>query len=173
MIEIPTLETERLILRAPAERDLEDWVAFNQTDRTAYVGGKQDRNETWRGLAQYLGHWMLRGYGMWAVDLKDSGRFCGCVGPWNPEGWPEPEVGWTLLEHAEGKGIAREAAEISIDYAYRVLGWTTCISLIAPENHRSIRLAERLGAWHDGDFQHATYGTMRIYRHPGPGEAAR
>lgn len=170
MIDIPTIETERLILRAPAERDFEDWAAFYESDRTTFVGGRQDRNATWRGLATYLGHWALRGYGMWAVDLRETGEFCGNVGPWNPDGWPEPEVGWTLLGRAEGKGIAREAAVASIDYAYRVLGWTTCISLIDPANHRSIRLAERLGAWHDGDFVHATYGTMRVYRHPGPQE---
>lgn len=169
--EIPSIETERLILRPPAERDLEPWVAFNQSDRTAFVGGRKGRDETWRGLASYLGHWALRGYGMWAVDLKETGEFCGNVGPWNPEGWPEPEVGWTLLANAEGRGIAREAAEASVDYAYRVLGWTTCISLIDPGNDRSIALAERLGAWHDGEFNHEVYGSMRIYRHPGPSGA--
>lgn len=170
--EIPTIETERLVLRAPAERDYADWVAFNQTERTRFVGGQHAPNAVWRGLASYLGHWALRGYGMWSVDEKATGAFCGAVGCWYPGGWPEPEIGWTLLGHAEGRGIAREAALASRRFAYETLGWTTAISLIDPENLRSIRLAERLGAKPDGTFEHDEYGTMRIFRHPGPAELA-
>ncbi|MEL6768531.1 MAG: GNAT family N-acetyltransferase [Pseudomonadota bacterium] len=165
---IPTIETERLVLRAPAEADYAAWLAFNETDRTAFVGGRASPNTVWRGLATYLGHWALRGYGMWAVDLKETGEFCGNVGPWCPQGWPEPEIGWTLTGNAEGKGIAREAALASRAYAYGTLGWTTAISLIDPQNVRSIALAQRLGAWWDGDFVHDEYGTMGVWRHPGP-----
>ncbi|MEM6972105.1 MAG: GNAT family N-acetyltransferase [Pseudomonadota bacterium] len=168
MIDIPVIETERLRLRAPAERDLDAWIAFNRTERTRFVGGPQSPNAIWRGLATYLGHWALRGYGMWAVDLKADDTLCGMVGPWCPGGWPEPEIGWTLLASAEGRGIAREAAEASRAWVYGTLDWTTAISLIDPENTRSITLAERMGARHDGDFTHDEFGFMRIYRHPGP-----
>ncbi|MEM8759939.1 MAG: GNAT family N-acetyltransferase [Pseudomonadota bacterium] len=165
---IPTLETERLVLRAPAEKDFAAWIAFNETERTQFVGGRQAPNAVWRGLAAYLGHWALRGYGMWAVDLRETGEFCGNVGPWYPHGWPEPEIGWTLLGTAEGRGIAQEAALASRDWAYGTLGWTTAISLIDPQNARSIALAERLGAWRDGDFVHDEHGAMGIWRHPEP-----
>ncbi|MEL6575523.1 MAG: GNAT family N-acetyltransferase [Pseudomonadota bacterium] len=165
---IPTIETERLVLRAPAEADYAAWLAFNETERTAFVGGRVPRNTVWRGLASYLGHWALRGYGMWAVDLKETGEFCGNVGPWFPEGWPEPEIGWTVMSNAEGKGIAREAALASRAYAYETLGWTTAISLIDPQNTRSIALTKRIGAWWDSDFEHDEYGTMGVWRHPGP-----
>ncbi|MEM6678558.1 MAG: GNAT family N-acetyltransferase [Pseudomonadota bacterium] len=169
--EIPTLETERLILRAPAERDFGPWLDFNASPRTRFVGGHVPRNTVWRGLAAYLGHWALRGYGMWAVDERATGLFCGNIGPWFPEGWPEPEIGWTVMEAAEGRGIAREAAQAARTWAYETLGWTTAISLIDPENTRSIALATRLGAQHERDFEHDEYGVMRIYRHPSPEEA--
>ncbi|MEM7498434.1 MAG: GNAT family N-acetyltransferase [Pseudomonadota bacterium] len=169
---IPTIETERLVLRAPADADYAAWLAFNETARTEFVGGREAPNAVWRGLAAYLGHWALRGYGMWAVDLKETSEFCGNVGAWNPQGWPEPEIGWTLLAAAEGRGIAREAALAARAFAYGTLGWTTAISLIDPANTRSIALAERLGARREADFVHDEYGTMGVWRHPGPDEVA-
>jgi len=171
-LDIPTLETERLTLRAPAEADFPALAAFYETDRAEFVGGHIGPNEVWRTLASMIGHWALRGYGMWAVDERETGLFCGHVGPWNPHGWPEPEIGWTLLGAAEGRGIAREAAEASRAYAYGSLGWTTAISLIDPANTRSIRLAERMGARLDYEFQHDDYGLMHAYRHPSPQELA-
>lgn len=169
-IEIPVLETERLRLRPPAEGDVEDRVAFRSGPRARSVGGRLHRNEVWRGLAVHLGHWALRGCGMWAVDERATGAFGGNAGPRYPEGWPEPEIGWTLPDRAEGRGIAREAAAARA-WACRRLGWRTAIGLIDPANDRSVRLAERLGAQADGGFVHARLGPqyrpMRICRHSG------
>ena len=67
----------------------------------------------------------------------------GLVGLWFPEGWHEPEIGWILFEGAEGRGIAREAAEAARAHAYGTLGWTTAVSVIHPGNARSIALADR------------------------------
>ncbi|MEO0959509.1 MAG: GNAT family N-acetyltransferase [Pseudomonadota bacterium] len=168
--EIPVLETERLILRPHQEADLDDWVAFYASDRASPVGGFQDRDQVWRGLVARLGHWMLRGYGMWAVEEKATGLLCGQVGPHCPVDWPEPEIGWLLLERAEGRGIALEAALASRRFAYETLGWETAISLITDGNTRSIALARRMGARPDGVFVHGRYGDMPIYRHPAPSE---
>ncbi|MEM6489874.1 MAG: GNAT family N-acetyltransferase [Pseudomonadota bacterium] len=166
--DIPVLQTERLTLRAPAERDFQAWVDFYARGDTRYVGGPIHRNVVWRTLAAYLGHWAMRGYGMWAVEERATGTFCGNVGLWFPEGWPEAEIGWTLLDRAVGRGIAFEAAAAAREHAYGALGWDTVISLIDPANARSIRLAERLGATLDGHVTHAQYGRMAVYRHPGP-----
>ncbi|MEO1315853.1 MAG: GNAT family N-acetyltransferase [Pseudomonadota bacterium] len=168
--EIPVLETERLILRPHREADLDDWVAFYASDRAAPVGGFKDRDQVWRGLVARLGHWMLRGYGMWAVEEKATGLLCGQVGPHCPVDWPEPEIGWLLLERAEGRGIALEAALASRRFAYETLGWETAISLITDGNTRSIALARRMGARPEGVFVHGRYGDMPIYRHPAPSE---
>lgn len=167
-LNIPVIETERLILRAPQDSDFETEVAFYQSERSTFVGGPMPRGQTWRSYAMLIGHWALRGFGFWAVEEKASGEYCGRVGLWYPEGWPEAEIGWTMMDHAEGRGIAYEAAIASRRYAYETLGWPTAISLIAPENARSRVLAERLGARHDSDFHHETYGLTQVWRHPDP-----
>lgn len=165
---IPTLETQRLILRAPVEADFDVEEAFWQSDRSKFVGGPTDREQGWRGFAMLLGHWYFRGYGYWAVEEKETGAYCGRVGLWNPEGWPEPEIGWTLMEAAEGRGIAYEAAVEVRKYAYDVLDWATAISCVDPQNTRSAALAKKLGATYDYDFQHVRFGTMQVWRHLPP-----
>ncbi|MEO0992817.1 MAG: GNAT family N-acetyltransferase [Pseudomonadota bacterium] len=167
-LDIPVLETERLRLRAPSEDDMAAEVAFYASERSRFVGGPIGRDLVWRGLAGQLGHWVLRGYGMWAVEEIETGIYCGSVGPWYPDGWPEPEIGWALVDGAEGRGIAREAAEAARRYAYGTLGWTTAISLIDPANARSIALAERMGARFERDYDHPSKGRMAVYRHPAP-----
>jgi RimJ/RimL family protein N-acetyltransferase len=83
---------------------------------------------------------------MFSVIEKASGRWIGRVGPWQPYGWPGPEVGWGLHPDAWGKGYALEAAAAAMDYAFDVLGWTEVVHCINPENTRSAALARRLGS---------------------------
>ena len=168
----PALETERLILRKPVAADFDAEAEFMASERSRFVGGPMSREMAWRAFATLLGHWDLRGYGFFAVEDKATGAFVGRVGPWYPEGWPEPEIGWSLGAASEGRGVAREAAEAARRYVYDDLGWSTAISLIAPENGRSIALAERLGATFEQEYQHERFGLMRIYRHPSPAEIA-
>ena len=170
-VHIPTLETDRLSLRCPEESDLDPLQAFYASDRAGYVGGSMSRIDCWRYLAGVVGHWHFRGWGRWSVVERETDRAAGLVGLHAPEGWPEPEISWTLYDGFEGRGIAMEAALEARRYAYEVAGWTTAISLVDPGNIRSIRLAQRLGALHDGQFEHAVYGMMDIWRHPGPGRA--
>ena len=163
----PTLETDRLVLRPLRAEDIPHEQAFYQTDRAAFVGGRMHPSLVWRSMAAQIGHWTLRGYGTFAVEEKGTGLYCGHVGPWFPEDWPEPEISWTIMAEAEGRGIAYEAAIATRTWAYETLGWTTAISLIDPNNTRSIALAERLGAVREADFEHVAYGPMGVWRHPG------
>lgn len=172
-IDIPVLETDRLILRAPEAGDFAAFAAFLASARSTGVGGPKPRAEAWRSFALALGHWLLRGYGMWTVLERDSGQQVGRVGFWNPEGWAEVELGWWIYDGFEGRGLAHEAARTARRYAYETLGWGPLISVIAPDNTRSIRLAQRLGATLERDdwvtpSGHATV----IYRHPPRGVAA-
>lgn len=168
MIDIPMLETPRLTLRAPRQEDWPPLAAFYAGERAAFVGGPMEAGLVWRGLASELGHWHLRGYGRWSVVEKATDQFCGIVGLWYPEDWPEPEIGWDLVDAAEGRGIAYEAAMASRAYAYETLGWSTVISLIAVDNVRSAALAQRMGAIDDGAYTHIRHGAMRVFRHPSP-----
>ncbi|KGB82345.1 acetyltransferase [Rhodovulum sp. NI22] len=165
---IPTVETQRLTLRGPTQGDFPAVAAFYASDRSVFVGGPMTAEATWRHLACEIGHWALRGYGRWAVVEKTSGAICGIVGLWDPDGWPEPEIGWDLFDGFEGRGYATEAALAARGFAYDVLGWTTAISLVKPANTASARVAGRLGARRDGRFDHARFGTLDVYRHPAP-----
>ena len=64
----PTLETERLILRAPAAEDFEPWAAFGADEETMrHLGGVQARSVAWRGICQVAGAWVIRGFSMSSV----------------------------------------------------------------------------------------------------------
>lgn len=164
---IPTLTTDRLILRAPGPQDLDAFAAFYASDAARFVGGPKTTAETWRYLCQLLGHWALRGYGRWIVTTREDDTAVGLVGLHNPLDWPEAEVGWFIWA-GTGKGYATEAGHAARAYAYDTLGWTTTISMIPPGNDASVRVAAALGATYEDDFEHAAFGTMHVYRHPAP-----
>jgi RimJ/RimL family protein N-acetyltransferase len=163
---IPVLETERLILRGSREADLDAVAAVFADEASArYIGGVCTRDETWGRIACGLGHWHLRGYGMWTLEGKADGAFKGWVGLWNPQGWLEPEIGWTLAPAARGRGFATEAANRARRYAYEILRWATAMSLIAMANQPSITVAERLGARLERTLMFRDVETG-IFRHP-------
>jgi RimJ/RimL family protein N-acetyltransferase len=143
-----TLETERLLLRPFRNSDIDAYAAMC-ADREVmrYVGGREvlSRDDAWRQMALLVGHWHLRGFGMWAVEERATGSFIGRVGLHFPEGWPDREVAWALARPYWGRGFALEAARAALAHAFGHLQWQRAISLIDPDNRRSIRLAERLG----------------------------
>jgi RimJ/RimL family protein N-acetyltransferase len=142
----PTLETERLILREWRESDLDAHAAMSADPEVErFLSGPLDRATAWRSMAFHVGHWVLRGYGNWAVELKDGGEMIGRVGLWNPEGWFGVELGWKLARHAWGFGYATEAGQAGLEWAFAQLDVDEVISVIAPANERSLRVAERLG----------------------------
>ena len=141
-----TLETERLYLRQFREADLDAYAEMcADVEVMRYIGQPLSRFEAWRSMAAMLGHWQLRGYGLWAVEEKGSGEMIGRIGCWRPEGWIDFEIGWTLRRTHWGKGYAIEAARASVQYAFEQLNRSHIISLIHPENWRSIRVADQLG----------------------------
>ena len=149
------LETDRLILRMWRN---EDFAAYEKMcadpEIMKYLGGRTfDRLEAWRHMAFLVGHWQLLGFGHWAVEEKESGKFIGRLGFLNPEGWPGFEIGWTLAREAWGKGYATEGARSALDYAFHDLNKDHVISLIHPENKNSIRVAERLGETLEGQTE--------------------
>jgi RimJ/RimL family protein N-acetyltransferase len=145
---IADLYTDRLILRMFAESDLDAYAAMcADAEVMRYLGDGQpmSRADSWRSMALVIGHWQLRGYGLWAVEERQGGELIGRIGCWNPDGWPGFEVGWVLRRQSWGQGFAMEAAQASMRFAFEQLNQPHVISLIRPGNERSIRVAERLG----------------------------
>jgi len=143
----PTLETARLILRPPTADDMEPYLAFMADEATArFLGGVQRPGVAWRGLATIIGAWVLKGYSMFSVIERASGRWVGRVGPWHPYDWPGTEVGWGIVADAQGRGYAQEAATAALDWAFDTLGWTEVIHCIEPANAPSLGVARALGS---------------------------
>jgi RimJ/RimL family protein N-acetyltransferase len=143
-----TLRTERLVLRMLCEDDLDQYaVMAGDPEVTRYLGDGStlSRADAWRQMAMILGHWHLRGYGMWAVEESATGRLAGRIGFFNPEGWPGFELGWTLAREFWGRGYATEGARRALEYGFTEMGREHVISLIRPDNTPSVRVAERLG----------------------------
>ena len=165
----PVLTTDRLTLRAPAPGDWPAFHSFIRSDRARFVGGGPEFSvrDSWRAFAAVLGHWIMRGWGPFAACLTGDDRALALVGPWQIEPAPEPEISWTLLDPADGgRGVVEEAARRTVDHAFADLGWPTAVSYIDPDNHRSVRLAERLGAVLDtGAAQPDPDRPALVYRH--------
>ena len=145
---IPRLETGRLVLRELREGDLDEYAAMMADPEVVrYLGDARTltRDEAWRSIAMLVGHWHLRGYGMWAVTERESDRMIGRVGFFYPEGWPGFEVGWTFGRGTWGKGYATEAARRVLAYGFGEMGRKEIISVIHPDNQASIRVAEKIG----------------------------
>lgn len=169
---IPTLTTDRLTLGPLGAEHAQTLAAFYASDRSHFVGGPKDAAQSWRQLATEIGHWTLRGYGRFAVSDTATGDFIGIIGPWNPEGWPEPEIGWDLWDGFEGRGYATEAAAAARNWCYDTLGWTTAISLVDPANAGSAAVARRLNCQMERLYDLPGYGAVEIWRHPSPEDLA-
>src|SRR4051812_28261601 len=145
-MEPPRLVTERLLLREFRADDIgPDLEQVQDPEVQRFLGGVRTPYEAFRTLATHAGHWTLRGFGQWAVQRIEDGRFVGRVGLWEPPGWPGPEVGWRLARDTWGQGYATEAARAAIGWAWTALDLDRLSSMIVPGNAASQRVAQRLG----------------------------
>lgn len=169
--QIPTLETRRLVLRGPEPGDYPDFKATFTSYRARFMGGPLNPYEAWMLYAAEIGHWEIRGYGMWMIHDKETDETYGMAGGWKPAKWPEAEIAWVIWPDKGGKGYALEATHAVRDYLYTEAGWDGAVSYIDPMNLDSIRLAERLGAVKDHDAP-TIDGNDAVYRHPSPAQLA-
>lgn len=135
-------------LRLFRQEDLDAYAAMlGDLEVARYFGDgvPADREQAWRHMAMLVGHWRLLGFGRWAMELKATGEMIGRVGLWFPEAWPEIELGWVVARKHWGHGYATEAAAEGLRHGFGALGLDHIISLIDPDNARSIRVAEKLG----------------------------
>lgn len=114
---IPTLETERLVLRAPEAADYPVYRDFfADAEASHFYGGPLDADRAWRVLATDLGHWALRGFGRWSVVERATGLMVGGCGLWWPEGYPRSELTWWIIPAARRNGYALEASRAAVNF---------------------------------------------------------
>lgn len=146
---IPIITTDRLTLRAFAAADFEAYAPIMaDPEVTTFLGEGHplSRGDAWRQIAMILGHWTLRGFGLWAVEERATGRLLGRIGCQEPEGFPTFEIAYTLRRDAWGQGYAREGAAAALHFARHTLRHPSITSIIRPANAGSIRVATSLGA---------------------------
>ncbi|SPH16635.1 hypothetical protein DEA8626_00145 [Defluviimonas aquaemixtae] len=161
---IPVIETERLTLRAPRIGDFGAYAEIYMSDR--WPGHHAaTREEVWLDYCQMIAGWLLRGTGVMAIERREGGALLGFVILNHEYGDPELELGWVLTAEAEGRGYATEAARALRDDA-AAMGLTELVSYIDPENARSVRVAERLGARRDKAAEAGIAHPVLAYRHP-------
>jgi RimJ/RimL family protein N-acetyltransferase len=152
----PTLYTDRLILKAHSENDLDDCVQlWSDPVVTRYTSGTPiARQDVWTRLLRHSGHWTLLGFGYWLVFERLSGRFVGEVGIARfkrsvvaslPELDVMPEAGWVLLPWAHGQGYGAEAVKAVLEWRDQHVPISGTFCLVASENLPSLRLAEKFG----------------------------
>ncbi len=176
-VNVPELETERLVLRGHTVADFEDSAAmWGDAEVTRFIGGKPStREEVWQRLLRYGGMWPLLGFGYWVARERSSGRFVGEVGLADfhrdlvPSFGDTPEAGWALATWASGRGFATEAlravlawADVQSQPAAIAAGRTVC--MITPGNDPSVRVAEKCGYRRMADAEFKGKPTMVFER---------
>ena len=169
------IETANLSLRRPEIGDL-DAIHAMRSDLAVvrFLGGRAlNREEAWHRLTRIVGHWALRGYGMFAVVEKSSGALVGEVGLFDgcrglaPDFDNAPEAGWILASAAHGKGYAGEATAAAHCWFAATHGDRRSVCIIAPENHASVRVAHKLGYKSFGQVEYQNGPVVMLERIPG------
>lgn len=143
---IPTLTTERLVLRAPEAADFPVYRDFfGDAEASHFYGGPMEADRAWRVLATDLGHWALRGYGRWSIVEQASGAMVGGCGLWWPEAYPRSELTWWIIPSARRNGYAIEASRAAVHFGYDTLGWALVETHMNDENVAARLLAQKLG----------------------------
>ena len=160
----PIIETDRLVLREPVLADWPSFAAVMTSDRAQHMGGPYSIAYAWGAFCHGIALWQLFGVGNLSIELREAKHCIGQIEINQGPRFPEPELGWQLDIEAEGKGYAFEAAVAMRDWAFQVRKLETLVSYMGPDNARSIRLAERLGAALDEHARPQDPGDL-VYRH--------
>jgi RimJ/RimL family protein N-acetyltransferase len=150
---VPTLHTERLLLRAYRRQDFDVFAAHLADPVSAAHLGPADRLTAWRIFCSQAGLWLLDGAGWWTVEEKQTGRVVGNVGAFFREDATVMELGWNTYRAFAGQGLATEAAAAALHHALEIRGEPAVRALIASANASSLRVAQRLGLTYETDIE--------------------
>ncbi len=164
------IETERLFLRPPTAADVADPPAFLRDPRVMdFLGGVGDPATVHVVVQQWVDSWDTYAFGKLIIETRDGERI-GRTGlnfydpvSWNRSNAPgaQGELTWAIAHEHWGNGYACEAAAAVRDHFGPGL-----ISLIAPDNHRSQRVAEKLGATPGETVELPDGGPHVVWTHP-------
>jgi ribosomal-protein-alanine N-acetyltransferase len=137
-----------------------------------FFPGLQTREESDASIDRFERGFERHGFGLWAVEVVDSGEFIGFTGlsvpSFEAHFTPAVEVGWRLARTAWGHGFATEAARVALRFGFENVGLDEIVSFTPPGNSRSQAVMRRIGMSHDpaDDFDHPRFAKGdRLCRH--------
>jgi RimJ/RimL family protein N-acetyltransferase len=146
---VKILETNRLILREVSADDAEFMLdLLNQPSFIKYIGDRNVRtiDESKEFIeSRYIKSYRDNGFGLYAVELKDSGAVIGICGFVKRDTLPDPDIGFAFLPQFCGQGFANESAEGSMKYGEETLGFTKVLAITTQDNESSGKLLEKVG----------------------------
>ncbi|SEG85218.1 ribosomal-protein-alanine N-acetyltransferase [Nonomuraea solani] len=155
------METERLIMRRWRDEDRAPFAALNADPEVMrHFPNLLTREQSDAMVARIERDFEARGYGLWALEERGSGRFLGFTGlvlqTFDAPFLPAVEIGWRLERSAWGQGYATEAARQALAFGFGEAGLSEIISMTAVGNVRSRAVMERIGMTYDAgaDFDH-------------------
>lgn len=155
------LETQRLKLRRWRGDDREPFAELNRDSEVMeHFPAPLSRAQSDDLIEAIEAGFEVNGFGLWALELRESGEFIGFTGlavpSFEAHFTPAVEVGWRLARSAWGRGYATEAARAALAFGFEQAGLDEIVSLTTVGNRRSRAVMERLGMTHDpaGDFDH-------------------
>jgi len=142
------LQTQRLSLRE-MEPDDADFILEQLTDPSflANIGdrGVRDHDSARAYIDRWRANYARDGYGLWLVELRETGEVIGMAGIVRRDTLPSPDIGYALLPRHWSKGYAVEACAAVRDHAMQALGLPELLAIVSPGNAASVRVLERIG----------------------------
>ena len=141
------IETERLTLRRFVDADRDTVARWNaDPDFTRNLAGVQTREQSDEAFDRWARHWDEHGFGLLAVEWRESGELIGRAGPQFHRLWShDPEIGWALDPAWWGRGIATEAGAASLAWVFGDLGYARAVSITTAPNVASLNVMRKLG----------------------------
>lgn len=159
-VRVPERVTDRLRLRGFVDADREPFAALNaDPEVTRHLQGPLSRERSDAFVDRIAACWSERGWGLWALERRETGEFIGYTGLWPADflpGGPAVEVGWRLGRPAWGHGYAPEAAHEALRFGFTEVGLEEIVSFTAAGNTASLRVMDKIGLVRDParDFDH-------------------
>ena len=164
--------TDRLLLRRWRTSDRAPFAELNRDPRVVeHLPAALTPEESDKLAARIEAHFDRHGFGLWAVEIRNSTKFAGFVGLSVPgfeaHFTPCVEIGWRLAAQHWGCGYATEGARAVLQFGFETLGLGEIVSFTVPGNLRSRRVMDRIGMIHNpaDDFDHPALPDHPLGRH--------